>query len=167
MALIALPARAGAQQASTDPLTAALKGQFEGVSRTVAAAAQQMPEDKYGYRATPDVRTFGEFIGHIADVQYVFCSNAKGEPNPNKGSLEKLSGKAAYVKAIADSNAYCSSVWAGMTDKALVELVGPAGRQQARGAGLSFNTAHTNEHYGNLVTYLRINGMVPPSSQPR
>ncbi len=102
--LAATPAAAQAQEASADPLTGALKRQFDNVSRNVKEAAEKMPEDKFTYQATKDVRTFGGFVGHVAASQYNGCSRAKGEPNPNKEDLEKLTGKAALVKAITASN---------------------------------------------------------------
>jgi uncharacterized damage-inducible protein DinB len=163
--LIAAPAASQSPQPAGQPLTAALRQQFEGVASNVSASAQAMPEDKYAYQPTKDVRTFGQLIGHIADVQYVFCSVAKGEPNPIKGSLEQLTSKSELVKAIAASNQYCSGVFASATDGWMLELI--PGRQQPRAASLAFNTAHSNEHYGNIVTYMRINGLVPPSSAPR
>jgi uncharacterized damage-inducible protein DinB len=167
--LAAAPAAAQNQQASGDPLTAALKTQFEGVSRNVKESAEKMPEDKFSYQATPDVRTFGGFVGHVANAQFATCARAKGEANPNKENFEKVSGKAALVKAITASNEYCAGVYAGANDKWMMETVaqgqGAAARQVPRAAILAQNTSHANEHYGNLVTYLRINGLVPPSTE--
>jgi hypothetical protein len=101
--LAAAPAAAQGQQASGDPLTGALKRQFDGVSRNVKEAAEKMPEDKFTYQATKDVRTFGGFVGHVANSQFAGCSRAKGETNPNKEDFEKVTGKAALVKAITGS----------------------------------------------------------------
>ena len=167
--LAAAPAAAQAQQAAADPLTAALKRQFDGVSRNVREAAEKTPEDKYAYQATKDVRTFAAFIGHVAASQYNGCSRAKGETNPNKEELEKLTDKAALVKAITASNEYCASVFGGANDKWMLETVtqGQAPNQVhvPRAAVLAGTTSHSNEHYGNLVTYMRINGLVPPSTE--
>ena len=168
--LAAAPAAAqGQQQSSADPLTAALKRQFDGVSRNVREAAEKMPEDKYSYQATKDVRTFGAFVGHVANAHYMMCSRAKGEPNPNKEDFEKTSGKAALVKAITASNEYCASVFNSANDKWMLETVtqgqGQNQMQVPRAAVLAGNTSHSNEHYGNLVTYMRINGLVPPSTE--
>jgi uncharacterized damage-inducible protein DinB len=167
--LTATPAAAQAQQASADPLTAALKRQFDGVSRNVREAAEKMPEDKFTYQATKDVRTFGAFVGHVASSQYNGCSRAKGEPNPNKEDFEKVTGKAALVKAITASNEYCASVFNGANDKWMLETIAqgqaPNQTQVPRAAILAGTTSHSNEHYGNLVTYMRINGLVPPSTE--
>jgi uncharacterized damage-inducible protein DinB len=167
--LAAAPAAAQGQQASGDPLTSALKRQFDGVARNVKEAAEKMPEDKYTYQATKDVRTFGGFVGHVANAHYMFCSRAKGETNPNKEDFEKAAGKAALVKAITAANDYCSSVFAGANDKWMLETIaqgqGANAMQVPRAAVFAGNTSHSNEHYGNLVTYMRINGLVPPSTE--
>jgi uncharacterized damage-inducible protein DinB len=166
--LVAAPAVAQAQTAS-DPLTAALKRQFDGVSRNVKEAAEKMPEDKFGYQATKDVRTFGGFVGHVANSQFGACARAKGEPNPNKEDFEKVTGKAALVKAITASNEYCSGVFASANDKWMLETIaqgqGATAVQNPRAAILAGNTSHSNEHYGNIVTYMRSNGLVPPSTE--
>jgi uncharacterized damage-inducible protein DinB len=168
-AFAASPALAQGQQASGDPLTAALKAQFDTVSRNVKESAEKMPEDKFSYRATKDVRTFGEFIGHVANAQFLTCARAKGEANPNKENFEKVSGKAALVQAITSANEYCAGVYAAANDKWMLETVtqgqGANARQVPRAAVLAGNTSHSNEHYGNLVTYMRINGLVPPSTE--
>jgi uncharacterized damage-inducible protein DinB len=167
--LAAAPAAAQGQPASGDPLTAALKRQFDGVARNVKEAAEKMPEDKYTYQATKDVRTFGGFVGHVANAHYMLCSRAKGEANPNKDDLEKTSGKAALVKAITAANDYCASVFTAANDKWMLETIsqgqGANATQVPRAAVLAGNTSHSNEHYGNLVTYMRINGLVPPSTE--
>jgi uncharacterized damage-inducible protein DinB len=167
--LAAAPAAAQGQQASGDPLTAALKGQFDGVSRNVKEAAEKMPEDKFTYQATKDVRTFGGFIGHVANAQFATCARAKGDANPNTQDFEKVSGKAALVKAITAANEYCASVYTAANDKWMLETVtqgqGATARQVPRAAVLAQNTSHANEHYGNIVTYMRINGLVPPSTE--
>jgi uncharacterized damage-inducible protein DinB len=167
--LAAVPAAAQSQPAPSDPLAAALKRQFDGVSRNVKEAAEKMPEEKFSYQATKDVRTFGGFVGHVANSQYAGCARAKGVDNPNKEDFEKVTGKAALVKAITESNEFCSGVLTGASDKWLLETI-PQGQapnqfQVPRAAILAGNTSHSNEHYGNLVTYMRLNGLVPPSTE--
>lgn len=168
-ALVAAPAAAQGQQASGDPLTAALKRQFEGVARNVKEAAEKTPEDKYSYRATKDVRTLGGFIGHVANAHYNYCSRAKGEANPNKEDFEKATTKAALVKAITAANDYCAAVFNGANDKWMLETItqgqGANAMQMPRAAVLAGSTSHSNEHYGNIVTYMRLNGLVPPSTE--
>jgi uncharacterized damage-inducible protein DinB len=167
--LAAAPAAAQTQPASGDPLTSALKRQFDNVSRNVKEAAEKMPEEKFSYQATKDVRTFGAFVGHVANAQYMICSRAKGEDNPNKEDFEKTTGKAALVKAITAANEYCASLFSAANDKWMMETItqgqAPNQFQVPRAAVLAGNTSHTNEHYGNLVTYMRLNGLVPPSTE--
>lgn len=167
--LVAVPAAAQGQQSSADPLTAALKRQFDGVARNVKEAAEKTPEDKFSYQATKDVRTFGQFIGHVANAQYAACARAKGEANPNAQNFEQVSGKAALVKAITDANTYCSGAFSAASDKWMLETVsvgqGQNQSQMPRAAILAGATSHSNEHYGNLVTYMRLNGLVPPSTE--
>jgi uncharacterized damage-inducible protein DinB len=166
--LMAAPAAAQGQQAPSDPLAAALKRQFDGVARNVKEAAEKMPEEKFSYQATKDVRTFGGFVGHVANSQFAGCARAKGVDNPNKEDFEKVTGKTALVKAINDSNEFCSGILAGASDKWLLETVtqgqAPNQVQVPRAAMFAGNTSHSNEHYGNIVTYMRINGLVPPST---
>src|SRR5688572_22159551 len=121
--LMASPAAAQGQQAPSDPLAAALKRQFDGVSRNVKEAAEKMPEDKFSYQAAKDVRTFGGLVGHVANAQFNACARAKGVDNPNKQDFEKVTGKSALVKAITDANDFCSGILAGASDKWLLETL--------------------------------------------
>ena len=151
-----------------------LKNSYTTNRNYLAKAAEKMSEADYGMRpgAQNEVRTFGQIIGHVANANFNYCSAAKGEKNPNQGNdFEKVTAKADLVKALNDALAYCDGVYAEMTDTSAMEAisVGPAGRQTqvVRVSRLIQNFAHNNEHYGNLVTYFRIKGIVPPSSEPR
>jgi uncharacterized damage-inducible protein DinB len=133
----------------------------------VTAAAEQVPDSSYSYRPVPTVRTFGELIAHIAGSQDMFCAQALGEKANAFDVVEKTTtGKTALVAALKASTAHCQKAYA-MTDadamKRTVKVF--AGDRSALWA-LLFSTAHDNEHYGNIVTYMRMLGMVPPSSQP-
>lgn len=146
-------------------LADALTRMHAGVSRNAVEAAEKMPEADFGFQPTKEVRTFGGFIGHIANSEFNYCSRAKGEANPNTENFEKVTGKAALVAGIKAAAAYCDGVYKTMTDAALSELVAMGQAQQPRGQILVQNISHTNEHYGNLVTYMRIKGLVPPSTE--
>jgi len=161
-ALIATPL--GAQ---SNPLTAGEKGIYTLVKNNIIKAAQKMPEANYAFKPTPEVRSFGQLIGHIADAQYLFCSAAAGEKNPAPGIEKSKTSKADLVQAVQDAFAYCDKVYDGLTDAHATEMVKFFGREQARLSVLSFNTAHDDEHYGNIVTYMRLKGLVPPSSEAR
>ncbi|MCJ7628573.1 MAG: DinB family protein [Longimicrobiales bacterium] len=141
---------------SVAPLYAMVKGY-------IIAAAEQMPEDKYGYRPTPEVRTFGQIVGHVAMAQYWFCNGAVGE-GPEPANYEELTDKAGLVEAIKTAFEHCAPAYA-MNDAKAMEQVELWGETGTRLWVLNFNMAHAWEHYGNLVTYMRANGLVPPSSQ--
>lgn len=129
------------------------------------AAAQEMPEENYSFKPTPEVRSFGQLVGHVADANYMFCSRATGEPNPMKDSIEKTKiSKADLVAAVKDAAAYCDKTYDNMTDASGSQMVKFMNLSFAKLTLLSLNTAHTDEHYGNMVTYLRLKGMVPPTS---
>jgi len=154
-------------QAVSDPLSAGIKGIYNISKNDVSRAAEEMPEENYSFKPTPEVRSFGQIIGHVADAQYLFCSAAMGETNPAPGIEKSKTTKADLVKAVNDAFAYCDKVYNAMTDAHAAEMVKFFGREQPKLVVLAFNSAHNMEHYGNLVTYMRIKGLVPPSSQPR
>jgi uncharacterized damage-inducible protein DinB len=153
-----------AQQPSGDPLTAALKRQWDGIALNLKESAEKMPEDKYSFRPSADVKTFAGEVGHGANTHYFFCSRIKGEPNPNKEDFEKETNKAQLVKALIASNEYCSALFNTANDKWLLETVGQGAQAQPRAAILAAHIAHSNETYGTMVPYMRMSGMVPPST---
>jgi uncharacterized damage-inducible protein DinB len=133
--------------------------------RFLVAAAEQMPETDYGFKATAEVRSFGEIVGHVADANYMFCSTATGTKNPKEGSsFEKTATKAELVQALKDAFAYCDQAYQ-MADAKGTEPVEMFGMKTNRLGVLAFNAGHNYEHYGNIVTYMRLKGKVPPSSQ--
>lgn len=148
-----------------DPMVKASQAQFGMVKGYLTKAAEQVGEDNYAFKPTPEVRSFGQIIGHVADANYMICAAAAGEKAPAGGIEKSATTKAALQKGLAESFAYCDKVFAGLGDAKGAELVTFFGNQQPRLAVLAFNTAHDFEHYGNLVTYMRLKGMVPPSSQ--
>jgi len=174
--LLVIPAAAqtGAKDASADPLSSWLRNIYKGNRNTIARAAEKMPEEFYGLRPGPqmEVRTYGQIVGHLANFNYMWCAQAKGEKDPNQGNdFEKLKSKADLVKAINSALSYCDGVYAALTDASgmqMVEVTQENGKQQRvlRMSQLLLNVFHNNEHYGNIVTYLRIKSIVPPSSEP-
>jgi uncharacterized damage-inducible protein DinB len=151
---------------SPDGFVGPVRSSWTRVQRIVAASAEAMPEANYAFKPTSDVRTFGQLIGHLANEHYMICSSVKGEKNPHEGvDYEKTTAKADLVKALKDSNTYCDAAYA-LSDAA--KLTGPTApnRRDTPFSGLLLNVTHDSEHYGNIVTYLRMKGIVPPSSQP-
>jgi uncharacterized damage-inducible protein DinB len=176
--LAATPALAQAAPPATPqappPLSTWLRNAYTSNRGFLAKAAEKMPEEFYGLRpgAQEEVRTFGKIIGHVANANFNYCSRAKGEKNPNAADFEKLTTKAELVKALNDAFTYCDAVYGELTDASATETVQVTlanGRQVqfVRITQLIGNHAHNNEHYGNLVTYMRMKSIVPPSSEPR
>src|SRR5579872_2852926 len=150
--------------AQSNPITTDTKTLYGMVKGNLVKAAEKMPEENYSFQPTPDVRTFAALVGHVTDAQYTFCSAVKGEKKPSDAEKTKTS-KADLVAAIKASVAYCDAVYSSMTDASAGETVKFFGRDMTKLAILNFNTAHDNEHYGNIVTYMRLKGLVPPSSE--
>jgi len=146
------------------------KAMHATIRRNLAEAAESMPAEEYGYEPHPDSRTFGQLIGHVISANFFFCSQAIGEPSPGTMNYEQLPDKAAFAKALNTSLAYCDRAYASTTDANFNQpvTVGASGNQRptgtVRGAVLMFNVAHNNEHYGNVVVYMRVKGHVPPST---
>jgi uncharacterized damage-inducible protein DinB len=148
-----------------NPITVSEKGLYSFLSSAAVRAAEKMPEENYSFKPTPDVRSFGQLVGHVADANYMFCSQASGEANPVKGIEKTKTSKADLVSAIKDAVAYCNKTFDSMTDARGSEMVKFFNFNLAKLTLLSLNTAHTDEHYGNMVTYLRLKGIVPPTSE--
>ncbi|MGH9387499.1 MAG: DinB family protein [Vicinamibacterales bacterium] len=155
----------------TNPVSAAIRQSWAEAKRNMQESGALMPEANYGYKPIDAVRSFGAILAHVAGASYEFCAAAKGQKPPHaEDEFEKSAvTKAAITKALTDAIAYCDAAYTALTDKTAAEVVTGAfgAGKAARASALLGNTSHFNEHYGNLVTYFRIKGMVPPSSQPR
>ena len=148
-----------------NPITASERGLYSFVSNAAIGAAEKMPEANYSFKPTPEVRSFGQLVGHVADASYMFCSLALGEANPSKGIEKTKTSKADLVAGLKDAVAYCNKAFDSMTDTKGSEMVKWFNFDVAKLTLFSLNTSHTDEHYGNMVTYLRIKGIVPPTSE--
>jgi uncharacterized damage-inducible protein DinB len=171
-ALMAVPGALLAQEKSqppaappANPITASEKGLYSFISNAVVGAAQKMPEENYSFKPTPEVRSFGQLVGHVADASYTFCSLATGEANPKKDIEKTKTSKADLVAALKDGVAYCNRAFDSMTDAKGSQMVKFMSFNVAKLSLFSLNSAHTDEHYGNMVTYLRLKGIVPPTSE--
>jgi len=163
--LLAQQAPPAASAAPANPITVSERGIYSFVSNAAVGAAEKMPEENYSFKPTPDIRSFGQLVGHVADANYMFCSQATGEANPSKGIEKTKTSKADLVAALKDAVAYCNKAFEGMTDAKGSEMVQMFSYHLAKLSLFSLNTAHTDEHYGNMVTYLRLKGIVPPTSE--
>jgi uncharacterized damage-inducible protein DinB len=175
VALVLIAGPAMAQTSDGGPLSASLKRIWDGLKRNLTESADKMPEDGYGFRpvgVAEEVRTFGQFLAHIAAGNMSYCGRAKSEAqdvvaanNKRFAELEKSGTRDAIIKGLGESVAYCDAVYGSMTDAKLTELVAAGQNQVPRAQFLIQNISHDNEHYGNLVTYFRAKGMVPPSTE--
>ena len=164
--LTLMGALAAAALCAQNPLSSDLKNSYTGIKGTITKAADEMPDADYAFKASPMERTYGEIVGHIAEVQMALCGNAQGEQK--KSDAGSKTSKAELVAALKASFDFCDAAYDGMTDAdaaKMVTMFGP--RKATKLAVLNFNIAHDNEMYGQMVVYLRLKGLVPPSSQRR
>lgn len=164
----------GTQPPQDNPMSTWLREAYMRNRTTIMRTAEKMPEEFYDMRpgSQQEVRTFGQQVGHVANYNFLWCSQAKGEKNPNTANLEKLGTKADLMKALNDAFGYCDGVYAALTDASgaqVIDITQESGRQtrNLRMGLLTLNYAHNNEIYGSMVVYLRIKNIVPPASEPR
>jgi uncharacterized damage-inducible protein DinB len=153
-----------AQTAPQNPLTASSKAIYGIAKNDIMRSAEKVPEEVWSFQPTKEVRTMAQMFAHVADGQYEFCGSANGE-NLDKGVEKTAKTKADIIAALKTAFAYCDAAYAKITDANAAEMVSFFGNKMARLGIMDFNTAHTFEHYGNLVTYMRLKGIVPPSSE--
>jgi uncharacterized damage-inducible protein DinB len=135
------------------------------VTTWIQRAAEKMPEDEYAFKPDPAVRSFGQILGHIADANYLFCAMVLGENNPSPEIEKTKTTKAELRSALHEAFLYCSRAYDALTDASVNETVKAFGQERNKLGALWFNASHNLEHYGNLVVYMRLKGIVPPSSE--
>lgn len=138
---------------------------YETIKTNIMKSAEKMPDAAYSFQPTPEERTWAELMGHIADAQTGICSSASGEPK--RGTAAQLKTKAELVKALQDSFAVCDAAWAATTDANAASAAKFRNRDTARLTVLIYNTTHDNESYGTMAVYMRLKGVVPPSTADR
>ena len=177
MSLSTLMITASAQApppAQANPMSTWLRNAYMGNRNNIVRSAEKMPEENYGMRpgAQQEVRTFGQQVSHVAFYNFLWCSQAKGEKNPNPGNLDKLTSKADIMKVLNDAFTYCDGVYNALTDASgteVIDITQENGRQtrNLRLGLLTLNYGHNNEIYGSMVVYMRMKNIVPPASEPR
>jgi len=170
MGLLAAGMLAGVERAAAQgSLLAPVKAQWENTRLLVTGIVAQVPENLYDFKPTPEVRSFREQFTHLIAENYMFMSQAAGEKSPVEASaINQLKSRDEIIKALGESYEYGAKVWAGMDDKKAQEMVpGRDGQQQMRLAAILSNIVDNNDHYGNLVVYVRLNGMVPGRTAAR
>jgi len=163
---IATPLVAQQQQAA-DPSRAAVaaaRSSWLAAHNNIVRSAEQMSEANFGFKPVATVRSFAQIVAHVADDEMGWCAQVLGEPLKQTDFEKTLTAKADVIKAIKDAGSYCEKAYA-ITDAQAAGVTTIWSQPQPKIRGLMDNAAHDWEHYGNIVTYMRIKGMVPPSSQ--
>jgi uncharacterized damage-inducible protein DinB len=152
-------------QPNPNPLSTWNKMAYGRVKDILLRSAEKMPQENYGFKPVDTVRSYGQIIGHVADAQYLFCSIALGDKNPGLDIEHSKTSKADLIVALNTAFAYCDKAYDGMTDASAVQMIKLFGNDAPRLSALTVNNMHDLEHYGNLVTYMRLKNIVPPSSE--
>jgi uncharacterized damage-inducible protein DinB len=159
------PTSKGEQPSPANPFSTYNKIFYARMKTILVSSAEKMPEENYTFKPTEAVRSYGQIVGHLADAQYNFCSMALGETNPGLKIEETKTTKADLVAALKGALAYCDKAYDGMTDASGTQTVKLFGMDMPKFGVLNINNAHDMEHYGNLVTYMRLKNIVPPTSE--
>ena len=141
------------------------KQTYTGIMNNLIQMAEKMPEENYAFKPTPDIRSFGELVAHVADAQSAMCSMASGQ----KKSVNAASktAKTDLVSTLKESGSMCDAAWDGLTDATASETVKMGPMQRSKLGMLEFNSLHSNEEYGYMSVYMRLKGIVPPSTANR
>jgi hypothetical protein len=175
-AFLLIVAAAGAEQPPAGGgqklgISQSLQNGYNNLKRNLTQAADKLSEADYSFKpgTMPEVRNFGALFAHVAQAQFGQCSAVKGVPNPNQGKNleEELKTKADITKALADSFALCDEAFSSTTDENALQTVRLGNNEVTRAAALYGVLVHGNEMYGTSAVYLRLKGVVPPSTEGR
>lgn len=159
-------ALAQAPQPAASPIVGSIRAQYDVVKGYLLKAAEQVPEEHYAFKPAPEVRSLGQIFGHVADANFGICGMASGQKGTMSDIEKTKTTKKELQDALAASFKFCDAAFDGLTEARAGETVKffLPGTHTRLGV-LAFNSAHDFEHYGNVVTYMRMKGLVPPSSQ--
>ena len=146
-----------------NPMSNEAKVAYQPIKANLLKAAEKMPESEYGFKPTAEVRSFGQLIAHVAEAQTAICNVAKGLPF-KRGEVANAT-KEELIAALKASNDSCDAVYNAMTDQDGIEIVKTPFGPKAKLGVLSFNVQHDAEMYGTMAVYLRLKGIVPPTSE--
>jgi uncharacterized damage-inducible protein DinB len=164
--LIAVALTASAAEAQIPaPHIAEARQRYTTVRDNLQKAAEAMPEENYAFKPTPDIRSFGELIAHVADAQMAICGGAVGKPK--RGTAASKTSKADLVAALKESSAGCDAIFDGTTEANAATPASMGPMKTSRLGLLEYNIGHDMEEYGYLAVYLRLKGIVPPTSAGR
>ncbi len=160
-----LAAACAVQAQTANPLSAEAKQSYTGIKNNLTKMAEKMPEEHYGFKPVPEIRTFGQLVAHVADAQARACSAVKG--TAAQANAASKTSKADLVEALRASFAECDAAFDSLTDAGAAEMIKSARGQRSKLGTLVGVTTHSNEEYGYMAVYLRLKGIVPPSSEGR
>jgi len=155
----------GEQTAQPNPFSTFNKFAYARLKTILISSAEKMPEENYNFKPTEAIRSYGQLVGHVADAQYIFCSVALGEKNPGLKIEQTKTTKADLVAALKEAVAYCDKAYDSMTDASGSQMVKLFDMDLPKLGALTINNMHDMEHYGNMVTYMRLKNIVPPTSE--
>lgn len=165
VSVVALSLSVFAQDMKENPIAATAAGQYKAVAGNITKSIAKMPADKFGFKSTDGTMPFSEFVGHLTDANMNFCTAITGSAKP--ASIRKETSKEVLAKAWDAAVVECTKAWGMTTDKSLGTMIKMGTREVPAAQPLFINNIHSWEHYGNLVTLLRMNGLTPPSSEGR
>ncbi len=149
-----------------NPVTTMVKSQLTRYEKNMVGAAELMPAEKYGFKPTPEMNSFGHTVMHIAQSNYFLCSKISGQAAPDL-KLTDADGKDKLVAALKGSFEFCSTALAGVDDSKLSDPLTLFGnRQTSRAGALIILSDDWYDHYAGQAIYLRLNGILPPTAQP-
>jgi uncharacterized damage-inducible protein DinB len=157
----ALYAQGSAAPAGNPAVTEARQA-YNQIKTNWTGLAAKMPAESYDFKPVPEIRSFGELVAHVADAQMNYCSTAAGQAKRGDAATKKT--KDDLVAALKASFDECDAAWEGTTEANAMQLMGGGRMQRSRLGTLINNTTHDNEEYGYGAVYLRLKGIVPPSS---
>ena len=138
---------------------------YTNIKNNILKAADKMPEENYSFKPSPEIRTFGALVAHIADSQTRLCNGIMGKTKA--GTAGTKTAKADIVAALKDSFTDCDAAFDGLTEANAKDVVKMGPREFTHLGALLRGVIHDNEEYGYLAVYLRLKSVVPPSSEGR
>lgn len=150
------------QAQSPTHLSAEMKAAYESVKNNILKSAEKMPEEDYGFKPTPEIRSFAEVMDHVAAAQMHACGAVTGE---QKSLNTEATTKADVMTALNSAFAECDKAYESLSDTNAAEMIKSPRGERSRLGLLAGNVAHDNEQYGILSVYMRLKGIVPPSSE--
>lgn len=165
---IVAPVAVRAQEATPNPVQAGVQEMFNRQSRFIIAAADEMPADKFGYHPTPEQWTFGKIVAHVSQANYFVCSMISDNPVPKDFKVSETDPKDKLQAALQSSFDFCSQAISALQDSRLGDTITFfGGRKTPRARAVLELVADLSDHYSQMASYLRLNGLLPPSAQPK